>query len=204
MDYFKLRSGYRVTPILLIANCLVFITLVIASQSFSMFHPITLLKFGANYSGLIDQGQVWRFLSSVFLHLSVTHLLFNSVSLVILGRFIEPLLGTTAFLAVYLLAGIAGSAASYVFNPGVLSAGASGAIFGLFGVFIAILLGKMIRPDVRNAWAKNIATILILNLAMGLILPVDNAAHIGGLVSGIVLGLLLKKKKKKRLLRHLL
>jgi rhomboid protease GluP len=204
MDYFKLRSGYLVTPLLLIANCLVFIALVAVSQSFSQFHPMTLLKFGANYSGLVEQGQTWRLLSSVFLHLSVTHLLFNSVSLVILGRFIEPLLGTSAFLAVYIAAGIVGSAASYLFNPGVLSAGASGAIFGLFGVFIAILLGKMIRPDVRNAWAKNIATILILNLGMGFFLPVDNAAHIGGLTTGIVLGLCLVPLMKKRLLRHLL
>ncbi|MBU2862617.1 rhomboid family intramembrane serine protease [Reinekea forsetii] len=204
MNYFVPRQGYIATPIILILNCAIFLALVVVSRSLDAFHPITLLKFGANYSKLVEAGQVWRLVSSIFLHLGLMHLLFNSVSLVILGRFIEPLVGSGLFIAIYLLTGIAGSTASYFFNQGVLSAGASGAIFGLFGVFIAVLLGKLIQPELSKVWGKNIAMILGINLLMGLFLPVDNAAHIGGLVSGIALGYASLPVIKKRLLRHLL
>jgi len=107
------------------------------------------------------------------------------------------------FTIVYLTTGICGSLASYWFNKGVLSAGASGAIFGLFGVFIALLLSNMIEAKKRAELLKSVGVILVINLGLGLILPVDNAAHIGGLLSGTIIGTLLlplmREKRRKML-----
>jgi len=199
----KFQPGFRVTPALLILNLLMFLVVAAVNGNFSQFSPQSLLMLGANYSNFVDQGQWWRFLTSMFLHLSLTHLVFNSASLFVLGRFIEPLLGSTVFLLVYLVCGLTGSLASYLFNPGVLSAGASGAIFGLFGIFLAVLLSNIVRPDLRKEWLKSVGAVLAINLGLGLFLPIDNSAHLGGLASGVVLGLILLPWMRSRLRRFL-
>ncbi|WP_320824162.1 rhomboid family intramembrane serine protease [Reinekea sp.] len=199
----KFQPGFRVTPALLILNLLMFLAVALVNGNFSQFSAQSLLMLGANYSSFVEQGQWWRFLTSMFLHLSLTHLVFNSASLFVLGRFIEPLLGSTAFLLVYLVSGLTGSLASYLFNPGVLSAGASGAIFGLFGIFLAVLLSNIVRPDLRKEWLKSVGAVLAINLGLGLFLPIDNSAHLGGLASGVVLGLILLPWMRSRLRRFL-
>ncbi len=203
MNLLTPTSGYKVSPALVAINVVVFIVLAVMNLSVTQFSPQSLYWLGANYSPWVDQGQWWRFITSMFLHFGVAHLLFNSVSLLFLGKIIEPLLGHINFIGLYLITGIAGSAASYVFNKGVVSAGASGAIFGLFGIFIAILLSNIMRKDIRDQWLKSIGAILAINLGMGLFLPVDNAAHIGGLVSGLILGFafipVIKRRLKKLL-----
>lgn len=199
----KFRTGFRVTPVLLILNLLMFLALVVVNGNFSQFSAQSLLALGANYSHFVVQGEWWRFFSSIFLHLGLTHLVFNSASLFVLGRFIEPLLGSALFLLVYLACGLAGSFASYLFNPGILSAGASGAIFGLFGIFVAVLLSNIVRPDLRKEWLKSIGAVLAINLGLGLFLPIDNSAHLGGLACGVVMGLLLLPWMRSRLRRLL-
>ena len=129
------------------------------------------------------------------------HLIFNSVSTLFLGRFLEPLLGHVAFIVVFLVTGLCASMASYVFNKEVYSAGASGAVFGLFGLFIVLVLSNLVRPEVRNEWLKSIGVILAINLGMGLVLPVDNAAHLGGLASGLVAGVIALPLIRARLRR---
>lgn len=191
--------NFKVSPIIFYINLFVFLGLCLANFSIVQFSTRSVLAFGANFAPLVENGEWWRFFTSLFLHLSIPHLLFNSISLLFLGRFIEPLLGSVVFLVVYLATGLCASFASFSFNDNVISAGASGAIFGLFGVFIALLLSKMVRPDLRKQLLQNVAGILALNLGMGLFLPVDNAAHIGGLVSGTVLGFALLPFIRQRL-----
>ncbi len=195
------RKGFVVTPVVILVNGLIFLILVAMNMSFTQFSPPSLYWLGANYSGWVDAGQWWRFVSSMFLHFGVMHLLFNCVSLLFVGRFLEPLMGSTLFAAVYFLTGISGSLASYLFNSGAVSAGASGAIFGLFGVFIAVLLSNIIQKAQRDEWLKTIGGIVVLNLVMGIVLPIDNAAHLGGLIGGVVLGFLSIPLIKRRIRR---
>lgn len=191
--------GFKVSPVISGINILVFIVLAAWNLSLTQYSPASLYWLGANFASWVEQGQWWRFLTSMFLHFGIMHLLFNTVSLLFLGRILEPMLGHVPFALVYLITGITGSAASYLFNDAVVSAGASGAIFGLFGVFIAVLLTNIMRKEVRDEWLKSVGGILAINLGMGLFLPVDNAAHLGGLISGFILGVLMIPFIKKRL-----
>ncbi len=183
--------GFKVTPTLVGINVLVFIALCVVNLSIFDFSGRSLLLFGANFRPLIEDGQWWRFITSMFIHLNLSHLLFNCMSLLFLGRLIEPLLGHFNFFLAYMVTGIIASFASFALNVTVISAGASGAIFGLLGIFVAILLSDLMPAPQRKEWLKSVAAILVLNLGMGLILPVDNYAHIGGLISGIVIGFIL-------------
>lgn len=199
MNLLMPAPGYKVSPALVLINIVVFLALAIMNLSLTDYSVQSLYWLGANFSPWVDQGQWWRLLSSLFLHFGLMHLLFNSVSLLFLGRFLEPLLGHTVFFVLFLVMGITASLTSYVFNKEVISAGASGAIFGLFGIFIVLLLSNLVEKRVRQEWLKSVGVILAINLGMGLILPVDNAAHLGGLFSGLVCGLLAMPWIKMRL-----
>lgn len=159
-----------------------------------------LLRFGAHQSTLIAGGEFWRLFTSMFLHGGLIHLLFNTYALYILGRDVESLYGTSRFLAIYLLSGLGGSIAFYLLgyvmgnnNPSV---GASGAIFGLFGAEVAYfwvhrkLLGSRAQANLRS-----LAMVLMINLFIGFTVPyINNTAHLGGLITGAVLGWLLVPK----------
>lgn len=168
----------------------------------SEFSTNSIIKLGANFEPLVNEGQWWRLLTSVFLHLSVMHLAVNCMSLLFLGRLLEPALGNILFALNYVVLGVAASYASYWFNTNVISAGGSGAVFGLLGVFIAFLFVGPVQRDARNAWLQGIGVIVGLNLLAGLFLPVDNAAHIGGLVAGLAVGFVLTPFISSRLKRR--
>ena len=155
----------------------------------------TLARFGANLALATRGAEPWRLVTSMFLHAGWLHLLVNLYTLFILGRFVEQLYGSRRFWVIYLLAGVVGSAASaYLGGPQRLSVGASGAIFGLLG---AGLVGMIrLRGHVPEAWRKQVATnllvVIALNFYIGWTIPrVDNSAHMGGLVGGVLVGLLL-------------
>ena len=150
----------------------------------------TLLAFGVKANWLINQGQYWRFVTPVFIHIGILHLLFNSYALWIVGPQVEKLYGGARFVLLYLVTGIAGVAGSYFYRPEGLSAGASGAIFGLFGVLLVFGLRYRhhIPPFFRRAVGTGILPVIIINLVIGFTIPViDNSAHIAGLLSGMLL-----------------
>src|SRR5499425_2958094 len=108
-------------------------------------HPMTpnidsLIQWGANYGPKTTNGEWWRMFTAMFLHIGLLHLLFNMVALWNVGGFMERVLGPAGFLVLYLLSGLLGSVASVAWNPFVVSAGASGAIFGLYGGLLAFLV----------------------------------------------------------------
>ncbi len=150
-----------------------------------------LVNFGANFGPLILRGESWRLFTSMFLHIGLTHLIFNAYALFIFGLEMERLYGSDRYLVIYILAGLFGSLASFASRgPQVLSAGASGAIFGVIGMNLAFFLlhresfGRFGRQRLMN-------TLLIigLNLVFGFTVPgIDNMAHLGGLVAGFLLG----------------
>lgn len=149
-----------------------------------------LITYGAKDNHLIQQGEYWRFITPIFLHANALHVGLNMLNLFVLGVFLERLLGHTRFLLIYLVTGIISIIASFVFAPAEISVGASGAIFGLVGAYSIFVLTH------RRAFRRNgIPTLLWLifiigiNLSIGLFVQnVDNYAHIGGLVSGCLLG----------------
>jgi rhomboid protease GluP len=142
---------------------------------------------------LINQGQYWRLVTAMFLHGGLLHIFFNGYALFILGPETERIFGTLRFLALYFVAGLAGSVASYAFSPDP-SVGASGAIFGLVGALgMFFYLSRDVLGDAGRAQLQSMIFIVVINLAIGFGASgvIDNYAHIGGLIGGILAGVLL-------------
>lgn len=200
---FAPREGFFITPILVGINLAVFIMMVVSGADFLQPGNQSLIQWGANIRSLTLDGQWWRIISNLFVHIGVFHVLFNMYALLYIGVLLEPLLGRLRFLSAYLLTGIIASLASLYWHPNTLSAGASGAIFGMYGVFLALLTTNWIDKTQRTALLTSIVIFVGYNLLYGMKGSVDNAAHIGGLVSGILIGYLyypgLRKPENPRL-----
>jgi len=146
----------------------------LANQLYPQFYEYTAL-----YGPLVDSGEYWRLFSVALVHGGLTHLFFNMFSLLVLGNPVEAALGKARFLVIFLVSLLTGSLASIYLNSAPqVSVGASGAVFGLFGAFIA--MRKMISEGVRDIYV-----IVGLNFVFGFILGgVDWRAHLGGLIGG--------------------
>ena len=188
-----------ITPILIAICILVFIAMYIWGNGSE--DAVTLLLFGANFRGLVQAGEVWRLVTSMFLHIGLIHLVVNMYSLLIIGKQLESFLGKWKFLIVYLGSGILGSLLSVVVHSSI-SAGASGAIFGLLGSLL--YFGYHYRLYLGTVLKTQVIPIIIINLLIGFMVPgIDNFAHIGGLVGGYLLTMILgvpgKTKKSDRI-----
>ncbi|MFC6254771.1 rhomboid family intramembrane serine protease [Secundilactobacillus hailunensis] len=145
-----------------------------------------LVNFGAKYNPLIIAGQWWRLITPVFLHMGFEHILFNTVTLYFIGLQIEAIFGHGRYLIIFLLSGIGGNLASFAFNPNSISAGASTAIFGLFGAFL--MLGESFwENQYIHQMTKTFLMFVVLNLAFDIFSPgTDIQGHIGGLIIGFL------------------
>lgn len=181
-------KGFVVTPIIVVLNILVFTIMAINGVNLLMPSNESLLLWGANFRPLTIQGEWWRLFTSIFLHIGILHLFMNMYALLYIGMLLEPYLGTGRFLFAYLITGISGSIASIYWNDLIISAGASGAIFGMYGVFLALLTTRFIEESARKSLLISIGIFVLYNLANGLKGGIDNAAHIGGLLSGLIIG----------------
>lgn len=181
-------KGYFVTPIIMILNIVVFVVMTISGVHLLMPSNESLILWGANFRPITIDGQWWRLFTSTFLHIGILHLLMNMYALTYIGLLLEPYLGKARFLSAYLIAGISGSVASVFWNDLTISAGASGAIFGMYGVFISLLTTKLIEKSARKSLLISIGIFVFYNLLNGLKGGIDNAAHIGGLLSGLLIG----------------
>ena len=154
----------------------------------------TLIRAGAHFRPAVGAGDLWRLVSATFLHGGLLHLALNVYALFAFGRFVERLYGSTRFFVLYMASGVTGFVASFVFGRAPLSVGASGGIFGMLGAAIAILLVRRARwPEGwRRGMLMNFALLAAINVAIGFTMPIiDNAAHLGGLATGVALGVLL-------------
>jgi membrane associated rhomboid family serine protease/Tfp pilus assembly protein PilF len=163
--------------------------------------PRQLIDWGANYGPRTLGGEEWRLLTSMFLHGGLFHIFFNMWCLWDLGALCESLYGHATFAAVYLISGIGASLASVWWHPAVPSVGASGAIFGVVGALIAsYYLGEFSMP--RFAVAGHLRSVLVFAgyaLVFGAMSGrTDNAAHIGGLVTGLLFGALIARAAPER------
>lgn len=176
----KIFKGSRrpiVTYILLAINILIFF-LSIIDYSF-------VINTFANYYKNLQNGEIWRLLTSTFVHADIFHILFNMMALMEIGPLIERYYGKTKYLAIYLGSGILGSLFSAVCGNYV-SVGASGAIFGLFGAMV--YFGYKYRATLDGFLRSGIIPVLIANLIIGILIPeIDIIAHIGGLLGGFLL-----------------
>ncbi len=145
-----------------------------------------LLRFGAMFGPLIANGEYWRLFTAMFLHVGGMHLALNSIGLFILGVQVERLFGHYRFTAIYVLAGLAGSVASYAFNSVGVAAGASGAIFGILGALVAFfVVGRRVMGEMGRQTLTGLMVLLGINLLYGFASPgIDNFAHLGGFVAG--------------------
>jgi rhomboid protease GluP len=189
------------TPALVIVNLVVFVVMAVAGV-----HPLSptaeaVLPWGANYGPRTLGGEPWRLVASMFIHFGILHLLFNMLALWSAGRLIERLFRTPGFFAVYVVAGLSGSLASIAAHPLVTSAGASGAVFGVYGALGGYLIRqkgaipKKVLARLRSAALGFVG----YNLFFGLTVPgIDNAAHIGGLLGGALVGMALARPLETR------
>ena len=187
---------------LILINAFVFLWM--SQQSGSLVMPTSdvLLAFGAKDPVLLTKGEYWRFLTPVFVHIGLIHFAFNSMGLYYVGFQLEKLLGTAWFLALYVVAGTFGNIASGVFSVAI-SAGASGALFGLLGcgfVVERIIGQKMLQLTGQKPRRRMYASMVGTNLVLGMLIPgIDNAAHIGGMIGGMLVTIGMLHLKPNRL-----
>lgn len=173
-----------------------------------------LLLYGAKYNSLINQGEWWRLITPVFIHIGWLHLIVNMYSLFMLGPYVERLYGSARYVFFWIATGVAGVAASYFVSsvggkPGIIgrflfrggdgpSAGASGALFGLVGVLF--VFGIKYRHELpegfKRAFGLGMLPTILINLFIGYTIPfIDNAAHLGGLAAGMLFALCVGYKR---------
>jgi membrane associated rhomboid family serine protease/Flp pilus assembly protein TadD len=185
------RPHLSVTSALIAVNLGVFLAMTLSGASPLQPSSEQLIRWGANYGPYSLDRQWWRMLTAVFVHIGLVHLLLNMWCLWELGSLAELLYGPRDFLGVYLLGGWGGSIASLAHKPMVLGAGASGAIFAIVGAVIASLyLGKVpVPPRTLRISLITLLAFASYNLAYGFLKSgIDNGAHVGGLVCGLLLG----------------
>ncbi len=190
-------NSMAVTQAIFGINVAVFIAMMLAGVSM-LDNPSgqDLVHWGANFGPYTVSGQWWRLLTCVFVHGGLLHIGFNMWCLWDLGRLAESVYGHWTFTALYLICGVGASVSSVIWNPIVLSVGASGAIFGIAGALLAsFYLGEFTLPRAAlSGTLRSLVVFVIFNLFFGATISgVDNAAHIGGLLIGLLLGALIAK-----------
>lgn len=187
-------NEYKVTYTIIILNILLYLIEVIKSRNLIDIDIYTLIQMGAKVNVLINSGEIYRLLTSAFLHGGIIHIFFNMSALNIIGREVEAVYGSKRYIAIYVISALGGSVVSYLFKPNSISVGASGAIFGLLGAML--IFGLKERDKIGKQYMKNILETIGLNVIIGITIPnIDNFAHLGGLILGAITSFILFKKK---------
>ena len=191
-----------VTHVIIAINVIVFLAMLADGAGLLQSNSAVHLRWGANFGPLTKEGEWWRLLASTFLHFGILHIAMNMWALWGAGGLVERLYGNVTFLSIYLFAGLTGSFASLLWNADrVVSAGASGAIFGVYGALGAYVLrqpGSIPRGVLKSLMGSTIAFIAY-SIAIGaMVSTIDNAAHAGGLVGGFALAWILARPLEPR------
>ena len=189
-SFFIPRKGFMATPILIDLNLLVFIVMIASGVGIMSPSTLSLLKWGADFGPLTLTGDWWRAVTCNFIHIGAFHLLMNMYAFMYVGLLLEDLIGSRRMFMSYLLTGLCSAVFSLYMHGETISAGASGAIFGLYGIFLAFLFFHRIAKEQRKALLTSILIFVGYNLVYGMKAGIDNAAHIGGLLSGFLLGII--------------
>lgn len=188
------------TKLIILACIVMYFILAFNNSNPLNFSATSLAFFGGNNLLLVQNGEVWRILTSAFLHAGLIHLVVNMYSLAIIGTQVETFIGKWKFLFIYLISAISGNLLSLVFSASnVVSVGASGALFGLMGALL--YFGYHYRLYLSEAIKNQIIPIVLINLLIGFMIPgIDNVAHIGGLIGGYLSSMAfgIENKSEKR------
>jgi rhomboid protease GluP len=185
------ESAIGLTQVILGINVAVFLGMVLSSYAIMDFPLRELIVWGGNVGPLTLSGEWWRLLTNVFVHGGIIHIAFNMWCLWNLGALAESLYGRWTYAAIYLICGLGASLVSVAWHPFTPSVGASGAIFGLAGALLAAFkLGEFSVPrSALSGTLRSLGAFVFYNLIFGVALPgIDNAAHIGGLITGLIVG----------------
>src|SRR5688572_23475218 len=208
----RLAAPSIVCPIIIAANVLVFVAMVATGANWLSPHGTIMLRWGADFWPATTSGQWWRLLTAAFLHFGVIHLAANMYALWSIGRFAERIFGSAAFAALYLLTALISSLVSVWWDPDAITAGASGAVFAVFGAVLSYLLirkASFPRHALRSL-IQGTVVVIGFNVFWGLTQKgISNSAHLGGLVSGMILGAILaspmeRERRQKQLFPRLL
>ncbi|PTM59696.1 rhomboid family intramembrane serine protease [Desmospora activa] len=193
LPFRRFRSYFPVVTGILFLQTLLFLLMTLSGGS---TNTAVLLRFGALEETLLTQGEWWRLITPIFLHIGLMHFLFNSFALYLLGPQLEWLFGRLYFMALYLLTGIMGNLATVYVGDSYISAGASGSIYGLFGVYLYLFLFR--RGSMDPDTGKGLLALVGINILFSLIVPnINLVAHLGGLFAGMMLaGPLLRMKQR--------
>lgn len=189
LSIFIPTKDYFFTPLIAILNIIFFLVMTIDGTNIINPEIEKLIFWGANERSLTLNGELWRLITSTFMHIGIVHLLMNLYALLFIGSLLEPTIGKIRFLIIYFLTAIVASVSSLWWHKFSISAGASGAIFGLFGVFLSLLLFNQVDKQIKRPMLFYISIYIGFNLLNGMKEGIDGAAHIGGLVSGFIFGL---------------
>ena len=192
----RLTPRLYAAPGIVLSTLVVFVIMVISGVDFLSPTADSVLAWGANYGPKTLTDQPWRMVSCMFLHFGILHIAFNMWVLWDLSKLVERLVGGTGFIVLYLTTGIAGSMASLIWHPTVVSAGASGAVFGIAGALLGIIvLRRDTVPAIVISQLRNsMVSFVLFNVFLGFSIPgIDQAAHLGGLFVGFLGGLIISQ-----------
>jgi membrane associated rhomboid family serine protease/Tfp pilus assembly protein PilF len=195
-----IQSVPLVTRTIIAVNVLVYVAMGLSGVSWTDPSVVDAIRWGADFGPWTLSGQWWRLLTSTFVHFGFLHIALNMWCLRNLAVALEPMMGRLAYSVTYLFSGLAASVVSTAWNPWRASAGASGAIFGIAGAFVSCLLLKkatipasLVRQNLRS-----LAVFILLNLSIGAASGhIDNSAHLGGLVAGLIIGALIPRVTRR-------
>jgi rhomboid protease GluP len=187
-----MRFTRRLSPtiVLATANILVYIYTSVVGGDFIVTNTNVLIQIG-QFNSSVMNGAYWQLLTSIFVHVDILHIVLNTLFLIIFGLRAEELFKTEEYFLIYILSGLSGSILTlYFMSPYTLSAGASGAIFGMYGAGI-IYMRKQLGQSIIGAL---LYSFLFLMLSTGT--GVNVIAHFGGLASGLIIGYILAKTRR--------
>ena len=183
----RLRDFYEKSKVTFTFLAIMVVYFIFMSVNGGTTNIETLIRYGAMFPPFVaEYNEYYRFITSIFIHIGIMHMFFNGYALYVFGPQIERLMGAKKYLLFFLLTGIGGNLATYIFNFVSVSAGASGSLFGLFGAFLYLVVRhpNMVTPQGK----KSILQLLGINLLLTFAVPsISITAHLGGLIIGFLL-----------------
>lgn len=181
LDYIKKA------PVNAVLLAIIIVYFIVITLNGGTTNSVTLVRFGALFPPFVKEyGQYYRLITSIFIHIGIMHLFFNSYALYIFGTQIERVMGHKKYILFFLLTGLAGNLLTYIFSYGTISAGASGSLFGMFGAFSYLIKRhpEIVTPEGK----RSILKLLAINIAITILVPnISATAHFGGLIAGYLL-----------------
>lgn len=196
------RGPHKAAAILLLLNIAVFVVMIFSGLNIVSPTPRELLEIGGNRGLEVMNGEYWRLFTSMFIHGGLMHLFMNLLGLGLGAILLEGILGRTRLILSFMVCGILASIASVYWHENTVSVGASGAIFGLYGLILAFTVFKIYPNHMHGMTWMLLGLYAGVSLLFGFLGGIDNAAHFGGLISGFILGGIMILTEKEKLIKN--